>query len=61
MIASQFNLDQRLAALLQTEPGRHPVQLPARESASAISRIAAAVRSLVGGSSAGRPARAAAR
>ncbi len=59
MIASQFNLDQRLAALQQTRTTEYADQA-GHASSSPVSRIGAILRSLVGGSSAGRPVRAAA-
>lgn len=60
MIASQFNLDQRLAELLHTRTTEYADQAAAHASASPASRIGAILRSLVGGTSARRPARAAA-
>ena len=58
MIASQLNLDQRLAELQQLRTTEFADQAAARASASPVSRIGAILRSLVGGASAGRPVRA---
>lgn len=60
MIASQFNLDQRLAGLLQTRTTEFADQAAGRESALSLSRIGAILRSFVAGTAAGRLFRAAA-
>lgn len=60
MIASQFNLDQRLADLLDSRSTEYADQASAHESTSPVARIGAILRSLIGGSPAGQPARAAA-
>ena len=60
MIASQFNLDQRLADLRGSRSTEYADQASAHGSASAVTRIGAILRSLIGGNEAGRPARAAA-
>ena len=60
MIASQFNLDQRLAELQQTRSTEYADQAAGREPASPLSRIGAILRSLFAGASAERPFRAAA-
>lgn len=52
MIASQFILDQRLAELLQT--GQDRVASSARQSVSVVSRISAALRSLVSSTTSAR-------
>jgi len=58
MIASQFNLDQRLAELLEIGPATYQTQRTTRQSASAAARFGAALRSLFATSN--RPARIAA-
>jgi hypothetical protein len=60
MIASQFNLDQRLAELQQTRTTEYADQASGHASASPASRIGAILRSLVGGTPASRTVRAAA-
>ena len=60
MIASQFNLDQRLAELQQARTTEYADQATGHASASPVSRIGAILRSLVGGTSSGRTVRAAA-
>ena len=60
MIASQFNLDQRLAELLETGTANHQAPRTNRRSASTAARLGAALRSLFSGTAAGRPARIAA-
>ena len=60
MIASQFNLDQRLAELQQSRTIEYADQAAGRESASPVSRVGAILRSLVGSTPAGRPVRIAA-
>ena len=60
MIASQFNLDQRLAELQRTRTIEFADQASGRESASSLSRIGAILRSFVAGTAAERPSRAAA-
>jgi hypothetical protein len=60
MIASQFNLDQRLAELQQTRSTEFADQAAGRESASSLSRIGAILRSFIAGPAAERPSRAAA-
>lgn len=57
MIASQFNLDQRLAELQQSRGTEYADQATA-PAASTASRIGAILRSLVGGAAAGRAVRA---
>lgn len=59
MIASQLNLDERLAELLQTRITEYADQAAAHETASPVARVGAFLRSLVGGASATRTARAA--
>ena len=61
MIASQFNLDQRLAELQQSRTTEYADQAAGHTPASPVSRIGALLRSLVGGAPAGRAVRAAAR
>ena len=53
MIASQFILDQRLAELLQA--GQDRVASSDRQSLSVVSRISAALRALVSGTTGVRP------
>ncbi len=60
MIASQFNLDQRLAELQQARATEYADQPAGHASATPVSRIGAILRSLVGGGTASRPVRAAA-
>ena len=60
MIASQFNLDQRLAELLEIGPASNQNPHAARQSASTAARLGAALRSLFAGTTASRPARIAA-
>ena len=60
MIASQFNLDQRLAELQQTRTTEYADQATGHAPASPVARIGAILRSLVGGTNAGRTVRAAA-
>ena len=60
MIASQFNLDQRLAELQQTRATEYADQAAGHSPASPLARIGAILRSLVGGGSVGRTVRAAA-
>ncbi|HUG30512.1 MAG TPA: hypothetical protein VMQ65_08390 [Candidatus Limnocylindria bacterium] len=60
MIASQFNLDQRLAELHESRSTEFADQAAARETASPVARVGAVIRSLIGGASASQPARAAA-
>ena len=60
MIASQFNLDQRLAELVETGPATFQAPRAARQSASASARLGAILRSVFGGTTTARPARVAA-
>jgi hypothetical protein len=59
MIASQFNLDQHIAELLPSRTTEYADQAVAAD-ASPVARIAAILRSLIGGTSTTRPVRAAA-
>jgi len=59
MIASQFNLDQRLAELLETGPATFQTPHATRQSASMTARLGAILRSVFGATST-RPARVAA-
>jgi hypothetical protein len=52
MIASQFNLDQRLAELLETGPASYQTRHASSASASLASRLGAAIRSIFGGQAA---------
>jgi hypothetical protein len=60
MIASQFNLDHRLAELQPPRTIEYADQAVGYTAASLVSRIGAILRSLVGGSNNGRTVRAAA-
>lgn len=60
MIASQFNLDQRLADLQQARATEFADAAAGRESTSSLSRIGAILRSFIAGSAAERRSRAAA-
>lgn len=62
MIASQFNLDHRLAELRQVNDGRRATEAlhAGRPATNPVASLAAAIRSLLGGQPAGRPTRIAA-
>ena len=60
MIPSQFLLDQRLAELRKIDTIEYADQAASGASASTVSRIAAAIRSLLGRAPTSRPARVAA-